>query len=388
MHNRSGTLRWLIIGVMAALLAAQFAPPARAGDEPADLLKKAQERARQIASDKQNAKSALELVYLQKEEAVVQLQVAQQEKEQASAQVAVLEVQLERTQAELDKLTAQMKVTEQHYQERKALFGVRLRAIQEEGRISYLSVLFGSHSFSEFVSRFEVLKEVARLDRKLMAEIRTDHEALAEQRTQVESRKAAQSDLKAKAQQQVAVADAKAAEVKALSATLQRRQNELQQQMAEYEKQAALVEQQIWQYQQQLNRKAGRFAPISPLHIPLVVTAWFGPGPDPIRGGQRNHGGTDFAANYGEPIHAIEAGVVIHAGWDDIYGNRVVIDHGGGIASWYGHASQLLVKVGDAVSQDQVIAKIGSTGLSTGPHLHLEIRVNNVRQDPRSYIKF
>ena len=103
-------------------------------------------------------------------------------------------------------------------------------------------------------------------------------------------------------------------------------------------------------------------------------------------GGNRNHGGTDFGAPRGTPILAIEDGVVIARRYDSVYGNLLIIDHGGGIASWYGHADSYLVGEGETVTQGQQVGKVGSTGYSTGPHLHLEIRVNNVKKDPMSYM--
>ncbi len=99
------------------------------------------------------------------------------------------------------------------------------------------------------------------------------------------------------------------------------------------------------------------------------------------------HSGLDIGDKMGNPIYAAESGKVERAGWNNGYGNNVVINHGNGIKTLYGHSSKLLVKVGDTVSRGETIALIGSTGWSTGPHLHLEIRVNEVRQNPLNYIK-
>lgn len=98
------------------------------------------------------------------------------------------------------------------------------------------------------------------------------------------------------------------------------------------------------------------------------------------------HRGLDIAAPTGTPIKAASAGTVTTAGWNDSYGYMVIISHGNGIQTVYAHSSQLLVSVGQKVSQGQVIAKVGSTGYSTGPHLHLEIRVNGVLQNPQNYL--
>ena len=100
----------------------------------------------------------------------------------------------------------------------------------------------------------------------------------------------------------------------------------------------------------------------------------------------RMHEGIDLGASYGTPIRTAGSGVVIHAGWLGGYGNLVVIDHGGALATAYGHQSQIVVANGQAVSQAQVIGYVGSTGHSTGPHLHFEVRINGSAVDPLGYL--
>jgi murein DD-endopeptidase MepM/ murein hydrolase activator NlpD len=100
----------------------------------------------------------------------------------------------------------------------------------------------------------------------------------------------------------------------------------------------------------------------------------------------RMHEGVDLGAAYGSPIAAAAAGVVIYAGWEDGYGNLVVIDHGGGLATAYGHQSRIAVSPGQSVSQGEIIGYVGSTGHSTGPHLHFEVRVNGQAVDPLGYL--
>jgi murein DD-endopeptidase MepM/ murein hydrolase activator NlpD len=98
------------------------------------------------------------------------------------------------------------------------------------------------------------------------------------------------------------------------------------------------------------------------------------------------HEGIDLGAAYGSPIAAAGAGSVIYAGWLGGYGNLTVIDHGGGLATAYGHQSSIVVSCGQDVSQGQTIGYVGSTGHSTGPHLHFEVRVNGAPVDPLGYL--
>lgn len=102
--------------------------------------------------------------------------------------------------------------------------------------------------------------------------------------------------------------------------------------------------------------------------------------------GHNGHPGIDIDAPYGTPIHAAGNGVVIWAGWEDGYGNFVLIDHGHGIVTGYGHQSRIAVSKGQTVNQGDVIGYEGSTGHSTGPHLHFEVRVNNVPHNPRLFV--
>jgi len=127
-----------------------------------------------------------------------------------------------------------------------------------------------------------------------------------------------------------------------------------------------------------------------PSSQPLEIGAYgsgFGWRLDPFTGQRAMHEGIDFSAPVGTPILAAAAGVVVFAGWDAAYGRQVDVDHGQGLVTRYAHASKLHVKRGDIVKQGQKIAEVGSSGRSTGPHLHFEVRINNVAQDPRKYLQ-
>jgi murein DD-endopeptidase MepM/ murein hydrolase activator NlpD len=116
------------------------------------------------------------------------------------------------------------------------------------------------------------------------------------------------------------------------------------------------------------------------------VTSGFGPRRHPISGGTRLHSGVDIGAPSGAPITAADAGVVVMAGSSGGYGNWTLIDHGGGLATGYAHQSSIGVTRGQHVSRGAVIGRVGSTGASTGPHLHWEVRVNGTPVDPMRYV--
>lgn len=126
---------------------------------------------------------------------------------------------------------------------------------------------------------------------------------------------------------------------------------------------------------------------LSPVHD-ARVTSTFGKRQDPLGKGKAFHGGIDFAAPLGSPILAAASGTVIQANFQHDYGNVVKVDHGNGHITVYAHSQRLLVKSGQRVNSGQKIALLGSTGRSTGPHLHFEVRVSGVRVDPRRFLRF
>ena len=125
------------------------------------------------------------------------------------------------------------------------------------------------------------------------------------------------------------------------------------------------------------------------LSVPIPgapITSGFGPRVHPIYGDVRMHTGIDFGASMGTPIRAAADGIVVSAGPFGGYGNATVIDHGNGLATMYAHQSQIIVSAGQRVSRGQVIGYVGSTGFSTGPHLHFEVRVQGTPVDPMQYL--
>ncbi len=137
----------------------------------------------------------------------------------------------------------------------------------------------------------------------------------------------------------------------------------------------------------QLHRTLTAVPVRKPIMGEIDLTSTFGIRSDPFGRGPAMHSGLDFRSNVGDPVRATAVGTVVAAGWNGGYGKMVEIDHGSGLSTRYGHLSAIDVKVGQHVRNGQVIGRVGSTGRSTGPHLHYETRINDTPVDPQKFLR-
>ncbi len=296
----------------------------------------------------------------------------------------------------------------------------RVRDIYINGQISYLDVLFGAQDFGDFLTRMDLLKRVIIRDSELVADVLAYQNEIKEVGKQLEADRKVQTELAAKAEEARDVQLEKVAKQQALIDLMQNDKDVYDRQYDEMMASSAEVQRLILakeeerrraaeaaeaarrQAELEAQRQAGNVdivefgddsgyvmqsyggGMIWPISGP--ITSEFGWRTHPIFGSARFHSGLDIGGDYGMPIHAAQSGVIIEAGWIGGYGNTVMIDHGGGIVTLYGHNESLAVSVGQQVSQGQVIAYCGSTGNSTGPHCHFEVRVGGEPVSPWDYL--
>lgn len=312
--------------------------------------------------------------------------------------------------------------------EQSELFRVRMREMEEGGKLSFIVVLLESRSISDLLTRIDMISEIMSYDKALekalmdaRAKVEEAEKALEDAKAEQEAKKGELEARKADLMAQVAEAEAlvksleadieayKAAydETEAAKQELQRQidakvaQMEAERRAAEEAARKAAEEaarQQAQQQQQQQTTQptqptqpttptytTGSGSMIWPCPSCHTITSYFGWRIHPITGVNKYHSGVDIGASYGATVIAADSGTVITAGWVSGYGNCIVISHGNGVSTLYGHLSSIAVSSGQSVSQGQTIGYVGSTGNSTGPHLHWEVTVNGERQNPLNY---
>lgn len=400
--------------ICAALMILLTSAPALADDEEIQQLEEEKAVYEQAA---EKARAAAELIQ-GKIDSVSEL------KRQLDEEAYVATVDYEEKQSALDETlyrideneTKLVEVTAE-LNEKHAVLEKRVRDIYINGQISYLDVLFGAKDFGDFLTRMDLLKRVMIRDSELVADVLAYQTEIKEVGKQLEADKQIQEELATKAQAAMDVKLEKVAKQQALIDLMQNDKDVYDRQYDEMMASSAEVERLIHAKEEEMRRAAeearrqaemearaaqsGNVVEIGddgggyvmqsfgggmiwPISGP--ITSEFGWRTHPIFGSARFHSGLDIGGDYGMPIHAAASGVVIEAGWIGGYGNTIMIEHGSGIVTLYGHNESLAVGVGQQVNQGDVIAYCGSTGNSTGPHCHFEVRVGGEPVSPWDYL--
>jgi murein DD-endopeptidase MepM/ murein hydrolase activator NlpD len=263
----------------------------------------------------------------------------------------------------------------------------RLRYLQKQEQGQWWAMLLSSQNLNQFSDRRRQLAMIYQSDRQLLGELKQNWDKVESQRKQIVKLSNEVSLVKQQLTQQKSGFQAEATKQNQVVSRLRndrRALEDAEDRLAEDSKQLAQVILAKSQVDQGLSLPPGSGQMIYPVTAP--VTSEFGWRTHPILGYEKFHAGVDFGADYGTAIYAAAAGKVIFAGWYGGYGNAVVIAHGSGITTLYAHASEIYVADGQDIQQGQPIATVGSSGFSTGPHLHFEVRANGEPTDPAPYL--
>ena len=317
-----------------------------------------------------------------------------QEVEKLDEKISTSEAELQKLNEQVETLKASMKQTEdelnevtEKYEKQKKVFEQRVVALYETGEIDYLDILLNSNSVSEFVSSYYVIAEITEADNELLNDIAEKKDTIALSKEKLENEKEELASLVETQQRTSKILQNTKTIRESYISKLSDEEKEKQAQIDEMTKQYEEVNRQILELAEQgLDTQyiGGELA--WPVPGYTKITSKYGMRVHPITGQYKLHTGVDIGAPTGANFIAANDGIVVKSEYNTAYGRMVIIDHGGGISTLYAHGSEFLVEVGQTVKRGDAVLKVGSTGYSTGPHAHFEVRINGVVTDPMPYI--
>ena len=300
-------------------------------------------------------------------------------------QVAEMEANIAVIDADINKVQAE-------YDRKENLLKKRMVALYKAGDATYLDVLLSSSSIVDFLSKYYMLEKIIDYDTDLMKELEVEKNSIENKKQEQEKKKADLKVAKAKAGQMQILMENNKMLQENYSAKLTTEEATLNEQILQYKQEQEEIERQIqaainWSGDLAIQYKGGVM--IWPVGVNgTYITSPFGNRLHPIQGVYKYHSGIDIGnAGYGAPVLAAADGVVTYAGVMSGYGNCVMINHGSGIVTLYGHGQTIYATLGQTVKQGDVIMAVGSTGNSTGPHLHFEVRKDGVATSPIPFLK-
>ena len=371
------TLWSIALAMVAAVMLTPFVKAATIDDWQNQLNNKNKEK-EQIQEELNQSKKDLET-------AEKELNALDQKIYQAGVELNQLTGELNETKAEIVKGLEELEQLKKDIEKQNDDLNSRLRSMYKNGDVGMLSVVFGSSSMSDVMTNMDMVQRIYNADAELLASIREQYELVDAQNQKLEALKGQLEEQQAVIAEKKAALEADEAEARAKRNALQADAESLQKQYDAAKKEADAISETIKVLQSQNTQYIGG-AMCWPSQASTRITSPFGWRYLSLLGGRNYHTGVDIGAAGGTNILAANSGKVIKAGWNNSYGYMVMVDHGGGIVTLYAHSSKLLVKTGDVVTRGQAIALIGSTGMSTGNHLHFEVRVNGKYQNPLNYI--
>ena len=311
--------------------------------------------------------------------------------------IADTQAKLEETERQIRFTQAEIERHQAHIEVRQSLLGQRVRAMDKHGTVNYFELVVTSKNFNQLVDRIVVMQDIVRSDKQLIDTLRQERDQLDLLRQRLDVQRGQQASLLAQQQDQEAQLQATLDAQQAALDYYRSLEAEFEQQRRELEAEKARIDALVVQLQREYDGQArevgggsGQFAwpERGPITQGFGCTDFLGEPYDPACPSRHFHTGLDIAAAAGTPIGAADAGIVslANSGWGGGYGNYVIVTHGNGYSTLYGHLSSIAVGQGTAVRRGQVIGYEGSTGFSTGPHLHFEIRLNGAYQNPLSYL--
>ena len=350
-----------------------------------------QEQKEQNQQKQEQAEKELQYVKEELSEALVKIQELDDTIREAEKQIAEMKVKLEELELKVEETTNDLEKVQKSYEDNKKLMEDRLVVMYECGDVSYLDLLLRSSNLIEFLSNYYMIEEIIKSDSELLDSIEKEKNEIEEKKLQLEKEKAELKILKVKQEQtKIIMQNNKTVQQNEID-KLTDSEKQLQQKIQEYKDEETRIENLIQlaagNYTYNGEYTGGVMAwPVA--KSGTYITSNYGTREHPVQGITKFHTGIDIGnAGFGAPIIAAADGVVSMASYYGGYGNCVMINHGNGISTLYGHGQKILTTVGSTVKKGDLIMEVGSTGVSTGPHLHFEVRINGSHVNPLPYVQ-
>lgn len=350
-----------------------------------------QEQQQKVQEQKEEAQQKLEYVREELSTSLVEIQQLDDSILEAESEIATLENELGDLEIKIQEITQKLEAVEENYNSNEELMEERIVTSYEVGEATYLEILLNSATILDFLSNYYTIQEIIESDINLLEEIDNQREEIEKSKRELEEQKASLKLKKAKKEQLAVITQNNKTLKEQKLASLSAEEQSLQQSIEEYKQEEsrieALIKMATDEYEYTGDYTGGVMAwPIA--KSGTYITSAYGIREHPIQGIIKQHTGIDIGnAGFGAPVIAAADGIVTMAGYYGGYGNCVIINHGNGISTLYGHGQKILTEVGKEVKKGDLIMEVGSTGNSTGPHLHFEVRVNGSCVNPMPYLQ-
>ena len=350
-------------------------------DQQADL----ENRQQELNDDRKEIKGEIDVLENEKRSVMEEKKILDDEVTALEKDIAAVNAQIDELQKKIDETTLQLDEATAALEEQYSKYGERVRGMYENRATGYLDVLLSSDSIGDFFEKLDIVTQIAAHDKKITEELKEEQKKIMAMKAELETDKVALEDSKSELEEDKAVLDKKMATRDAMIRKIEGSQSELEAQLKIIEAEERAVRAQIANLAGEGTVYTGGQM-LWPTPSCKIITSYYGWRLHPVLGYEKLHTGMDIGAGYNANIIAAASGTVITATYNSAYGNYVVIDHGGGVCTLYAHQSSMAVSVGQYVSAGQVIGYVGSTGYSTGPHLHFEVIINGSTVDPLGYV--
>lgn len=352
------------------------------------------EQKEQVEKELEKAQEQLEYVQDELGDTISNIQRLDDKISQYQMELDKVNVEYQILQEKVEKAEKELEIAQSEYNKKNTLLQRRLVTIYKNGENSYLDVLLNSKDIIEFVSNYFIIQRITEYDLATVKQLAEKKRNVEKINNQLQEDKANMKLVKVQAEKQTVVLTNTKTVHENFKNSLSESEKKLNAEIESYKRQSQelenLIQYSISSSNYELNYSGGIM--IWPTLMTSHITSSYGSRVHPIQGVIKNHDGIDIGGAMGDPIYAAADGIVIYSAFNTGgYGNMVMIDHGISsegvkVVTLYAHGSKLLKNVGDTVKQGDIIMEVGSTGNSTGPHLHFEVRENGTHVDPKKYL--